>query len=103
MSFSLKKHKKYKIYYRVFKARFFPNCSIKEARNSRSGLYAWTSILHGRDVLLRGCRWCIRDGKLVSIWHDFWLLRKNPPQVLSHLLESLADAKVEILIDVSAR
>jgi len=34
---------------------------------------------------------------------DFWLLRKNPPQVLSHLLESLADAKVEILIDVSTR
>ena len=39
------------LFYEVFKARFFPNCTIIEARNSREGSYAWTSILHGRDVL----------------------------------------------------
>ena len=39
------------LFYEVFKARFFPNCTIMEAKKNRGGLYAWTSILHGRDVL----------------------------------------------------
>ena len=38
------------LFYKVFKARFFPNCTIMEAKKNK-GLYAWTSILHGRDVL----------------------------------------------------
>ena len=42
------------LFYRVFNARFFPNCSIMEAKNFRSGSYAWTSILEGRDALLQG-------------------------------------------------
>ena len=50
-----------------------------EARNSRSVSNAWMSILYGQDVLLRGCRWRIRDGKSVSIWQDFWLPRKDNP------------------------
>ena len=36
---------------RVFKAKFFPNCSIIEAKDSRSASYAWRSILKGRDVI----------------------------------------------------
>ena len=74
-----------------------------EAQNSRSASYAWTSILHGRDVLHRGCRWGIGDGKSVSIWQDFWLPRKNNPKVLSRILDSMADANVEILIDEATR
>ena len=36
---------------RVFKAKIFPNCSIFEAKDSRSASYAWRSILKGRDVI----------------------------------------------------
>ena len=81
------------------KARFFPNCSIMEAKNSRSSSYAWMSILHGRDVLKRGCRWRIGDSKSVGIWQDFWLPRRSNPQVLSPPIDSLSEAKVDILID----
>ena len=56
------------LFYRVFKAKFFPNCLIMEAKHSRSRSHAWTSILYGRDVLKRGCRWRISDGKSVGIW-----------------------------------
>ena len=42
------------LFYKVFKACFFPTCSIMEAKNSHAGSHTWTSILHERDVLLRG-------------------------------------------------
>lgn len=61
--------------YKVFKARLFPNCSIMEAKNSILSSYAYTSTLYGREVLKQGRRWCIGDGKSVSLWRDFWLLR----------------------------
>ena len=53
--------------HKAFKARFFPNCIFMEAKHSSSDSHAWNSILHGREVLLRGCQWRIGNGKAVSI------------------------------------
>lgn len=39
----------------------------------------------------------------MSIWQHHWLPRKNPPQVLSPMVETLGDAKVAILIDETTR
>ena len=69
----------YSLLHKVFKACFFPNCTFMEAKCSSSGSHAWRSILHGREVLLRGCQWRIGNGKVVSIWQDHWLPRKNMP------------------------
>ena len=45
------------LFYKVFEACFFfPNCSILEAKDSRSGSYAWKIILKGQDVILKGSR-----------------------------------------------
>ena len=38
-------HNKNSLFYRVFKSRFFPNCSIMDAKEGRGGSYAWKSIL----------------------------------------------------------
>ena len=47
-------HNKETLFNKVFKAKFFPNHSFPEAKDSRSGSYAWKSLLQGRDVILDG-------------------------------------------------
>ena len=56
-------HNQNSLSYKVFKARFFPNSTIMEAKESRMGSYAWRSILVGRDVIQRGARWRVGNGK----------------------------------------
>ena len=89
--------------HRVFKARFFPNCSILEAPNSTSGSYAWKSILSARNVVRKGVVWRIGDGRTVCIKEDKWL----PDQVYNSVTLPLPsippDAKVSLLIDEASR
>ncbi|XP_023879470.1 uncharacterized mitochondrial protein AtMg00310-like [Quercus suber] len=80
--------------FRVFKARFFPNCSILDAKDSNSSSYAWKSILGARDVIRKGMVWCIGDGQTVRIKEDKWLPVKPSRVILSSLPSVMAEAKV---------
>lgn len=52
------------LFYRVFKAKFFPIGSIFEAK-VLTGSYTWQSILKVRLVIADGMIWRIRDGRSV--------------------------------------
>ena len=56
------------LFYRVFKRRFFPDCSIMEAKESHGGSYSWKSILKGRSVIERGAKWRVGNGESIKIW-----------------------------------
>ena len=56
--------------HRVFKARFFPDCSILEARVSIVDSYAWKSLLGARDVIQQWMIWRVGNGKSVRIKGD---------------------------------
>ena len=58
--------------YRIFKARFFPDCSILEAR-AVVGSYAWKSLLNVRDVVRKGMIWLVGNGESVRIKGDRWM------------------------------
>ena len=60
-------HDKSSLFYRIFKARFFPNCSIMEATCPSSTSYAWKSIIKGKDMIKCGAIWRIGDGKPAHI------------------------------------
>ena len=96
-------HNKDSLFYRVFKMKFFPNCSIWEAQESSSGSHAWHSILKGRDVLLKGARWRVGCGEDISIWDDAWLPSQEHPRVLSDIVPSFEDSRVADLINPSTR
>ena len=87
------------LFYKVFKPRFFPNCTIMEVVESRRGSYAWKSILHGCDVIKCGACWRIGNGQKVQIWQHTWLPIKHPTCVSSPILEGWEEAIVEVLIN----
>ena len=89
------------LFYRVFKARFFPRETSLEAKDSSSAsyAYAWKSILKGRDVILKGALWRIGDGKRVRIWGDNWLPLKMSAKIVSLVLHGQENSNVEVLIN----
>ena len=91
------------LFYRVFKARFFPRETILEAKDSSSASYAWKSILKGRDVILKGALWRIGDGKRVRIWGDNWLPSKTVAKIATPVLYGQENSNVEVLINQRTR
>ena len=96
-------HNKSSLFYKVFKARFFPNSSIMEVADSRLGSYAWKSILRGRDIIKRQEIWRIGSGEKINIWQQCWLPRKHPPRQPMCPLESFENYTVDSLIDLNTR
>ena len=92
-------HQKNSLFYRVFKARFFPHYSILEAPYSSLGSYAWHSILKGRDLLLKGARRRVGSGDIISVWNDAWLPSTTQPRIEAQVVPGFEDMKVFALID----
>ncbi|XP_030958788.1 uncharacterized protein LOC115980704 [Quercus lobata] len=55
--------------HQVFKARFFLDCSILDAKESKSGSYTWKRIIGARDVICKGMVWRIRIDSLHAVWY----------------------------------
>ena len=93
----------YSLCHRVFKARFFPDCSILEAKDSTLGSYAWKSILSARDVIREGMVWRIGNGQSVRIREDKWLSVQSNRLVISSLPSVAPETKVSSLINSELR
>lgn len=74
-------HNKNSLFYNVFKSKFFPDCSIMEAKKSHGSSYAWRSILIGRKVIQQGAKWRVRNGELIKHWGDNWLPSLTSPRI----------------------
>ena len=96
-------HHKESLFYRVFKAKSFPHCSIMEASDTTLGSYAWSNILKGQDVLMKGARWRVGYGESIGVWNDVWLPFLEYPRVLSNPVTSFEDMKVNDLIDLVSK
>ena len=54
------------LFFKVIKARFFPNGTIMDAKDSASATFAWKSILKGRELILKGVLWRVGDGQQIK-------------------------------------
>ncbi|KAH9781766.1 putative reverse transcriptase/RNA-dependent DNA polymerase [Citrus sinensis] len=60
---------------RVLQARYFRNSSFLCAKAGANASYIWRSIMWGRQVIKKGMRWRIGNGKKIAIFSDNWLPR----------------------------
>ena len=86
------------LFFRVFKASYFPNCSIFEAK-SLLGSFAWKSILKARKIIASEAKWTISDGRTTQIYWDNWLPGDGCSRVTSPSSFLGEDTIVSSLID----
>ncbi|XP_023892636.1 uncharacterized protein LOC112004627 [Quercus suber] len=87
------------LFHRVFKAKFFPNCSVYDCEVSTKGSYAWKSIIQAKHVMELGSVWRIGDGKSVKIRGDRWLPQNSALKIVSPVAVLPPGAMVCDIID----
>ena len=85
--------------YRVFKARYFPNCGFVHASMGHNPSHVWRSILVAQEVVKKGIEWQVGNGSRIEIWRDKWLPTSSTHKVVSPPLVLPLDATVDVLID----
>ncbi|KAL5576098.1 hypothetical protein UlMin_017797 [Ulmus minor] len=68
----------------VFKAKYFHSSAIWHATANSNASYVWKSILWGRNLVVRGVRWRVGDGRSISVYNSRWI-----PTPHSFLVSSL--------------
>ena len=86
------------LFYKVYKAQYFPNCSFMIAQLGSNPSFVWRSLLVARDIIFNGSKWQVGDGKTVGVYSHKWL--SHPPIPLN---EHAQDMKVCKLLDVESR
>ena len=82
------------LFYKVYKARYFPNCSFMTAQFGSNPSFVWRSLLAVRDIIYNGSKWRVGDDKTVGVYSHKWL--SHPPIPLN---EHAKDMKVCELLD----
>ena len=82
------------LFYRIYKARYFPNSTFLDAEMDHNPSYVWRSLLSAREVLLAGSKWQVGNGDTIKILSHDWL--PHPPRLLGDIPE---DMRVQELID----
>ena len=66
-------HNKTSLFYKVFKTKYFPHCSVLDAQLNARSSFAWKSIMGAREVIKKGSIWRIGNGDHIQIWGERWL------------------------------
>ena len=77
---------------RLLKVKYFPNGSYLSSSLGSNPSFVWRSVWSAKEVVNRGIRWRVRDGKSIYVWMDAWVrdlpgfrVRTNPAAGLENL------------------
>lgn len=57
----------------IMKGLYYPNSNFLQAAKGNRPSWAWSSLLQGREILLKGIRWQVANGSKILFWNDNWL------------------------------
>ena len=69
-------HNTHSLFYRVYKSKYFPNCSFMDAKMGNNPSYVWRSLLVARDIIKEGSKWPVGDGSYIEVSMQKWLTHK---------------------------
>ena len=91
------------LFYRVYKAKYFPGCEFVEANIGRQPSYAWRSIMAAQPLIKRGMRWQVGDGERIKIWRDKWISSPTTYKIITPEQHLSFEPRVKELIDGDSR
>ncbi|CAL1411430.1 unnamed protein product [Linum trigynum] len=63
---------------KVYKGKYFPNGTFLSATARSRPSWGWQGVLYGRQLLERGLRWQIGNGRTASLLHSNWIPQVHP-------------------------
>ena len=89
---------------RMYKAKYYPYGDVLKAGLGSSPSFTWRSLMQGLEVMKKGTRWRVGNGKLIHIWEDKWLPNPTTYKVISPPLQNFDNfPMVSTLIDFDSR
>ena len=87
----------------IYKAKYYPHGFVLNSKLGCNPSYAWRSIFNSLEVIRRGTRWRVANGRQIHIWEDKWLPTPTTYKVISpsHLFDDFP--MVSAPIDVETR
>jgi ribonuclease HI len=80
---------------KIMKAKYFPDCSILDARQGNKPSFIWRSIHNACHLVREGLIWRVGNGDTIRIWQDKWIPQKSTCMIQSPpvILEPTATVK----------
>ena len=90
---------KHSLVFKVFKAKYFPDCDFVNASMGNNPSYIWQSLMAEQRVVKQGMRWQVGNGTNIREWRDKWLPNSSSHTVVSPWVNVSPDFRVSELID----
>ena len=93
-------HDQNSLFFKCFKARYFPRCHFLDVAVSPNSSYVWRSIMFAMPILRSGSCCCVRNGESIKVLLDKWIFNYPSNRVLHLVHEGEEDWRVSNLTDL---
>ena len=88
----------------MYRAKYYPHGDVLKAGLGSYPSFTWRSIMQWLEVVRKGTRWRVGNGKLIHIWDDKWLPNPTMYKVISPPPQNFDNfPMVSTLIDFDSR